>query len=58
MAWRAGVSKVCISPQEPIWLDGWGSRDTPSQGISMDICESVWVGWGAGGRGVAGGSSV
>jgi neutral ceramidase len=35
--WRAGVSKVCITPTEPICLDGWGSRI--SQGVSMDI----WV---------------
>lgn len=35
--WRAGVSKVCITPEEPICLDGWGSRI--SQGVSMDI----WV---------------
>jgi neutral ceramidase len=35
--WRAGVSKICITPDEPICLDGWGSRI--SQGVSMDI----WV---------------
>ena len=33
--WQAGVSKVCITPEEPICLDGWGSRI--SQGVSMDI---------------------
>ena len=33
--WRAGVAKVCITPDEPICLDGWGSRI--SQGVSMDI---------------------
>ncbi len=35
LGWRAGVSKVCITPEEPICLDGWGSRI--SQGVSMDI---------------------
>lgn len=35
--WLAGVSKVCITPREPIWLDGWGGRTKPSQGVTMDI---------------------
>eukprot|EP01052_Picozoa_sp_SAG31_P041840 SAG31_NODE_6458_length_2009_cov_1.894241_1_plen_156_part_00 len=33
--WHAGLAKVCITPDEPICLDGWGSRI--SQGVSMDI---------------------
>lgn len=35
--WEAGVSKVEITPGEPIWLAGWGSRDRPSQGVSQKI---------------------
>ena len=33
--WSAGISKVCITPDNSICLDGWGSRI--SQGVSMDI---------------------
>jgi hypothetical protein len=36
-AWRAGVSKVRITPEEPIWLAGFGSRNQPSAGVRQDI---------------------
>ncbi len=35
--WKAGVSKVDITPSEPIWLHGWGRRTRPSQGVSLSI---------------------
>ena len=25
--WRAGVARAVITPQEPIWMAGYGSRD-------------------------------
>jgi hypothetical protein len=28
--WRAGVAKVNITPELPIWLSGYGSRDKPA----------------------------
>jgi neutral ceramidase len=34
---KAGVSKVDITPDEQIWLAGWGARTEPSQGISQRI---------------------
>lgn len=36
-AWRAGVAKVVITPTEPIWMAGFGSRTKPSEGVRQDI---------------------
>lgn len=36
-AWKAGVARVSITPQEPIWLAGFASRDRPSEGVLQDI---------------------
>ena len=35
--WKAGVAKVKITPTEPIWLAGYGSRDRPSGKVLQDI---------------------
>jgi hypothetical protein len=35
--WKAGVSKVVITPQEPIWLAGYAARTKPSEGVLHDI---------------------
>jgi hypothetical protein len=35
--WRAGASKVAITPREPIWMAGFGSRTHPSEGVRQDI---------------------
>lgn len=35
--WKAGVSRADITPGEPIWLSGWGSRTKPSQGVSHPV---------------------
>jgi len=37
--WRAGVVREIITPDEPIWLAGYGFRDHPSEGVLTDI----WV---------------
>jgi len=37
--WKAGVSRVVITPQEPIWMAGYGSRDHVSEGTLHDL----WV---------------
>jgi neutral ceramidase len=34
---RAGLAKVCITPHEQVWLDGWAGRQVASQGITRDI---------------------
>ncbi len=31
--WKAGVAKVDITPQSPIWMAGYGNRTKPSEGI-------------------------
>jgi hypothetical protein len=35
--WQAGLASVDITPEEPIWLAGWGNRTTPSIGVSTPI---------------------
>jgi neutral ceramidase len=35
--WQAGVSKRNITPLEPMWLSGYGSRDHPSTGKLTDL---------------------
>jgi neutral ceramidase len=35
--WKAGVASVVITPQESIWLAGYGMRTKPSDGVLQDI---------------------
>ncbi|MBI4657432.1 MAG: neutral/alkaline non-lysosomal ceramidase N-terminal domain-containing protein [Verrucomicrobia bacterium] len=35
--WKAGVSKVRITPEESIWMSGYASRDRPSEGTRIDL---------------------
>ena len=35
--WKAGVAKVKITPEEPIWMAGYASRDRPSEGVRQDL---------------------
>jgi hypothetical protein len=35
--WKAGVVKVKITPEEPIWMAGYGSRVHPSEGTLVDL---------------------
>ena len=35
--WKAGVARVSITPSEPIWLAGYGSRDRPTGKVRQDI---------------------
>lgn len=35
--WKAGVAKVKITPDEPIWMAGYASRDKPSKGVRQDL---------------------
>ncbi len=37
--YQAGVARVKITPEKPIWLTGYASRTHPSDGVLMDI----WV---------------
>jgi len=36
-AWKAGVGKVSITPDETIWLAGFASRTKPSEGVRQPI---------------------
>jgi hypothetical protein len=36
-AWKAGVASVIITPDQPIWMAGYGDRDRPAEGKIMDI---------------------
>ena len=35
--WKAGCARVCITPQEPVWMAGYAFRDHPSEGVRQDI---------------------
>src|SRR4051794_9845897 len=35
--WRAGVAKVTITPDQPIWMSGYASRDRPAEGKLHDL---------------------
>jgi hypothetical protein len=36
-AWKAGVAKVCITPDKPVWMTGYASRTKPSEGTLHDL---------------------
>lgn len=35
--WKAGVARVVITPEKPMWLAGYGGRDRPSEGTLHDL---------------------
>jgi len=35
--WKAGVATVAITPKEPMWMAGYGSRTRPSDGVLHEI---------------------
>ncbi len=37
-SWKAGVSRTVITPEESMWMAGFGSRTKPSEGTLHDIC--------------------
>jgi neutral ceramidase len=39
--WKAGVARAVITPTEPIWMAGYGSRDHPSEGTLVDLWAKV-----------------
>jgi hypothetical protein len=38
-AWKAGIAKAKITPEKPVWMAGYGSRDHPAEGLLHDL----WV---------------
>lgn len=39
--WKAGISRAIITPEEPIWLAGYASREHPSDSILIDLWAKV-----------------
>src|SRR5690625_1416660 len=37
--WKAGVSRIDITPKEPMWMAGYGSRTSPSEGT----LHPIWI---------------
>ena len=35
--WRAGVARAIITPEEPMWMAGYASRDHESEGVLTDL---------------------
>ena len=35
--WQAGVAKVVITPDKPMWMSGYASRDKPAEGKIHDL---------------------
>ncbi len=36
-SWRVGIGRVRITPREPIWMAGFGSRNRPFEGVRMEL---------------------
>ena len=37
LPWKVGVAKVNITPENPMWMAGYASRDRPAQGKLTDL---------------------
>lgn len=35
--WLAGAASVVITPDDPVWMAGYSSRNQPSQGVSQNL---------------------
>src|SRR3954451_24326636 len=36
-AWRAGIARVDTTPAAPVWMSGYASRSSPSQGVAHPL---------------------
>jgi neutral ceramidase len=41
--WKAGVARTIITPQEPMWMAGYSSREHPSEGTLVDLWAKALV---------------
>ena len=48
--YRVGLARVCITPDEPLWLAGYGDRNKPSEGLLDDLHAQALAVEDAGGR--------
>ncbi len=37
MTWKAGTARTNITPDQPMWMGGYASRDRPSEGVLQDL---------------------
>ena len=51
--YQVGVATLVITPQEPVWLAGYGNRDHPFDGVALDIKAKAMVIQDSKGRRVA-----
>ncbi len=51
--YQVGIATAVITPQDPIWLAGFGSRNHPSEGVALDIKAKALVIQDSKGRKVA-----
>ncbi|MBX9789087.1 MAG: neutral/alkaline non-lysosomal ceramidase N-terminal domain-containing protein [Pirellulales bacterium] len=42
-AWRAGAAKVTITPERPMWMSGYASRNHPAEGKLTDLWAKALV---------------
>lgn len=42
-SWKTGAAKIAITPDEPIWMSGYGSRDKPAEGKLTDLWAKALV---------------
>lgn len=42
-AWKAGVSRMVITPREPMWMAGYANRDHPAEGTLNDLWAKALV---------------
>ncbi len=51
--WQAGTGREKITPAEPLWMTGYGNRDHPAEGTTLDLwTKALAVADPAGNRGV------
>lgn len=41
--WKAGAAKVCITPDQPLWMAGYASRNRPADGKLTDLWAKALV---------------
>ncbi|MBI1916722.1 MAG: neutral/alkaline non-lysosomal ceramidase N-terminal domain-containing protein [Planctomycetes bacterium] len=41
--WKAGVAKVCITPEKPMWMSGYAARTKPAEGTLHDLWAKALV---------------
>ena len=41
--WKAGTARIKITPEEPLWMAGFASRDHPAEGKLHDLWIKILV---------------